>query len=540
MEAAEIVFVGGPVVTMDATRSITDAAAVSGDRIVAVGEAAVSELVGPRTEVVELGGRALLPGFQDAHVHPLYGGLQLVRCDLSDCADERECLERIGRYVTEHPDTDWILGGGWEVGLFSGGCPDAHELDKVTGDRPAYLVNEDQHGAWVNSAALRLAGIDRDTPDPRGGRIERDPGGAPSGTLHETATRLVAEHIPPTPRSEYRQALLRAQRHLHGCGITTWHDAILGAYLGYPDPVETYLELEDRELLTARVTGSLWWDTERGTEQLDELVERRAAINRDRFRPASAKIMLDGICENFTAAMLNPFLGDRGHGISNLDTSALSETVRLLDQQGFPVHFHAVGDRAVRQALDAVEAARESNHTDLRHQIAHLQVVHPDDVPRFRSLGVTANIQPEWAHNDLAMTELTLPYLPPASRIRQYPFRELRLAGVTLAAGSDWPVSPADPLRGIHMAVNRREPDGEAAPLLPEQRIELTDALAAATIGSAWAHSLDGDSGSIEIGKAADLIVLGADPFALPPTDVGHIEVDLTMVGGRIVHERSR
>ncbi|WP_017974495.1 amidohydrolase [Actinopolyspora halophila] len=537
MHHAETVFLGGPVATMDPVGSFTDAVAVRKGEIIATGRAEVTELVSGGTEVVDLRGRLLLPGLQDAHVHPLYGGLQRIRCDLTDSDNEAECLRRVADYAAANPGSGWILGGGWEMGLFSGGCPSRSSLDEVTGDRPALLINEDQHGAWANSTALRLSGVDRDTPDPPGGRIERDEHGRPAGTLHENAVDLISRHIPPTPEAEYVRALLEGQRHLHEQGVTAWHDAILGAYLGYPDPLGYYRELDDADLLTGRVTGSLWWDRTRGTEQLPELISRRAFATGKRLGAHSVKIMLDGVCENFTAAMLRPYLHGHGNGISYVDPDELAEAVCALDVEGFSVHFHAVGDLAVRQALDAVQAARRTNGiTDNRHQIAHLQVVHPADVTRFSELGIVANLQAEWAHNDTAMTELTAPYLGEQRYRRQYPFRSLRDSGALLAAGSDWPVSEAAPMRAVHVAVNRSEPGDEAPPLLPEQAVDLSDALAATTIGSARAHLLDEHTGSIAPGKSADLTVLETNPFALPRSEIGYTGVDLTMVGGRVVH----
>ncbi|MEV6234520.1 amidohydrolase [Saccharopolyspora shandongensis] len=528
----EVVFAGGPVATMDAARSFTDAVAVRDGRIAAVGDAAVRARLTPATEVIDLDGRLLLPGFHDAHVHPVYGGIERLRCDLSDCLDAAECLRRIAEF---RPDAGWVLGGGWDMGQFPGGTPDRAALDSVTGGRPAYLLNRDHHGAWVNSAALRLAGVDRDTPDPPDGRIERDADGEPAGTLHEGATRLVERVLPPTNAQEYLAGLLEGQRHLHSCGVTSWHDAIIGPYLGYADTMETYLAADRQGLLTGKARGALWWDRGRGREQIEELRQRRELAWGRRFRADAVKIMQDGVCENFTAALQLPYLGGHGRGMSFVDRDVLAEVVPELAADGFQLHFHAIGDRAVRDVLDAL-AGTTGRH--LRHQIAHLQVVHPSDVPRFHELGVVATIQPRWAVNDAAMTELTVPHLGHRRAGWQYPFRSLRAAGAVLAAGSDWPVSDADPMQAVHVAVNRREPDTDDAPFLPEQALDLVDALAAYTAGSAWVNHVDGETGTVEVGKAADLVVLDRDPFSLPPAEIGQCRVDLTMVDGVVVHER--
>ncbi|MFC7340095.1 amidohydrolase [Saccharopolyspora griseoalba] len=530
----EVAFVDGPVATMDAARSVTDAVLVRDGRIAALGEQAVRDARGPRTEVISLRGGLLLPGFHDAHAHPVFGGLQLLRCDLSEAADATDCLRRIAEHLRARPEQDWLLGSGWDAGHFAEGWPTRRALDSVTGDRPAFLVNRDQHGAWVNSAALRLAGVDRRTPDPPDGRIERDPAGRPDGTLHEGAVRLVASALPAADPAEYLDGLLAGQRHLHERGVTSWHDAIIGPYLGYADLLETYLTADRRGLLTGKARGSLWWDRERGLAQLPELTERRDRARGARFRAESVKIMLDGVCENATAAMRLPYVGQRGSGMSFVPPEQLAEAVPALTERGFGLHFHAVGDRAVRDALDALASAHPAGG---RHQIAHAQVVHPSDLGRLRELGVAATVQLRWAVNDPAMTELTVPKLGHTRAGWQYPFRSLRASGAVLAAGSDWPVSEADPLLGVHVAVNRADP-GDADPFAPAEALELVDALAACTAGSAWVNHAERETGSIELGKAADLVLLDADPFGLPPDEIGRCGVVLTMVDGEFVHRR--
>ncbi|MEU6131579.1 amidohydrolase family protein [Saccharopolyspora sp. NPDC047091] len=520
----------GPVVTSDATGSRTDALAVRAGRVVALGERAVRPLITRRTEVVRLSGRLLLPGFQDAHAHPVFGGLRRLRCDLTEAATAADCL----RLVAAHGGAGWVLGGGWDSPLFPGGAPTAAELDRVTGDRPAYLINRDLHSAWANTAALRLAGVRADTPDPSDGRIERDRHGEPTGTLHEGAADLVARALPEPDPAEYRAALLEGQRVLHAHGVTGWQDAIVGAYLGHADIAETYQEVDRAGLLRARVQGALWWDRRRGAEQIPELVERRERARGERFRAEHVKVMLDGVCETRTAAMETPYLGERGSGLAHVPEPELREVVARLAAAGFPVHFHAVGDRAVRAALDAVAGAPGSG---LRHQIAHVQVVRSRDLPRFRELGVTANVQPAWAIADAAMTELTIPRLGAERAARQYPFRSLHEAGAPLAAGSDWPVSDPDPLGAVHAAVNRREPDG-AEPFLPEQALELATALTAHTAGAARANGFAAETGSLEPGKAADLVVLDRDLFSLPSQEIGRARVELTFADGAPVHGR--
>lgn len=546
MHHADLVFHGGPVFTADRVRSRAYAVAVSGGRIVAVGGDAVRDLIGPRTEIVDLGGRLLVPGFQDAHVHPVWGGLDMLRCDLADYGDAPQYLAAIDRYVSTHPDEEWILGGGWQMSAFPGGTPTAEALDAVTGDRPAFFPNRDGHGAWVNSAALRAAGIDRDTPDPADGRIERNPDGTPSGTLHEGAMALVNRLLPEEPLERMTEALLVGQRYLHSFGITAWQDAIVGPYGDAGDPGPAYLRAAADGTLTARVVGALWWDRAAGVEQIPILQERRERYRGGRFAATSIKIMQDGVAENFTAAMLEPYCDGHGHptdnsGISFVDPEVLSEAVPLLDADGFQVHFHAIGDRAVRQCLDAVARAVERNgRRDNRHHIAHIQVVHPDDIPRFRELGVAANMQSLWATYEPQMVDLTLPFLGEPRSAWQYPFGDLLRSGAVLAAGSDWSVSSPDPMAAIHTAVNRKaapgHEEGEYDAFLPEQAIDLATSLAAYTAGSAWVNHLEADTGSIEVGKYADLALLDRDPFTGPVEEIGASRVLQTFVEGERVY----
>ena len=539
--SADLLFVGGPVLTTGPAEPPATALAVRAGRILAVGGPEVAELAGPRTEVVDLRGRLLLPGFQDAHVHAVMGGVELGQCDLTGTTDLAEYLARIDAYARAHPGPGWIVGGGWSMETFPGGVPDRELLDAVAGDRPVYLVNRDHHGAWVNSVALDLAGITAATPDPVDGRIDREPGGAPRGGLQEGAMALVEDLIPEVTPAERLAGLLRAQQLLHRLGVTAWQDAMICAANGYPDISDAYLTASADGSLISTVVGALWWDRERGADQIPDLVANREALSAGRLHCGSVKFMLDGVAENFTAAMTAPYRDHHGcatgnSGLSFIDPVALRSYVTAVDALGFQSHFHALGDRAVREALDAVAAARAANgHRDTRPHLAHLQVVHPDDVPRFARLGATATIQALWATHEPQMDELTLPFLDPALAGRQYPFGDLRRAGARLAAGSDWPVSSPDPLQGIHVAVNRALPGGGAEPFLPAQRLDLGTALRAYTAGSAFVNHRD-DTGTLRAGHQADLVVLDRDPFAAEPAAIAETRVALTYIRGERVH----
>jgi hypothetical protein len=517
--------------------------AIEAGRIVAVEQGRAGR-AGTADEVVDLAGCTLVPGFQDGHVHPGHGGLRRIRCDLTDVAhDAAGYAAAVAAYARSHPNAAWITGGGWNMPHFPGGLPRRETLDAVAHERPVHLVNVDGHGAWVNSRALEIAGVTARTPDPPDGRIERDPDGTPTGMLHEGAMDLVARHVPAPGAGELVAATAEAQRHLHALGITAWTDAWVT-----PADLAAYQTLAAAGRLTARVTAALWWDRHRGLEQIADLVEQRAATRGERLSASTVKIMLDGVVENGTAAMIAPYLDSSGAptanvGLSYVPPDLLAEAVTRLDGLGFQVHVHAIGDRAVREALDAFAVARRrGGAADRRHTIAHVQVVDPDDLPRFAALDVVVNAQPLWAQPEPQMTALTLPVLGPRRGARQYPWASLLRTGARLAFGSDWPVSSADPLQGIAVAVDRLGADSPvgAAPFLPAERLTLDEALTAATRGAAYLHHVDDRTGTIAVGMAADLTVVGAPlfgPDAWPPAAA---DVVLTIVAGEIVYREGR
>ncbi|WP_432824488.1 amidohydrolase [Dactylosporangium sp. CA-092794] len=538
----DLVFTGGPIWT-GRPGPRPEALAVRAGRILATGRRGdvLDALGGGRFDVVDLDGRLLVPGLHDAHVHPVSGALERLRCDLSDVYDRPGYLRVIGAYAAANPAAAWITGGGWSMSAFPGGLPRREDLDAVAGDRPVFLPNRDHHSAWVSSAALRRAGIDAASADPPGGRIERDPDGTPTGVLHEAAMDLVTPLLPADTDEDYDRALMEAQRYLCSLGITGWQDAIVGAYAGSRDQFGVYLRADRERRLRARVAGALWWERDRGPEQIAGLLRRRADAAADpggRFRAGIVKIMQDGVAENFTAAMLEPYAGLDARGTSNVHPERLRACVAELDRAGFAVHFHAIGDRAVRECLDAVAGSGNTR----RHHVAHLHVVHPDDVPRFAALGVTANIQALWATHHEQNDTLCVPYFGPARAAHQYPFGAIARAGGRLAAGSDWPVTTPDPWRAIHVAVNRTEPpDSPEAtwpaartPMLPEQALTLEQALTAYTAGSAYVSGLDAEIGDLAAGKAADLVVLDRDPFE-PGTPLYDVHAEMVFIDGEPV-----
>lgn len=543
---ADVILTGARVHTVNPAQPRAEAVAVTGGRIIAVGsDADIRSHAGPKTLAFDLTGKMLVPGFQDSHAHPPAGGCERFQCDLTDLDDRDLYLATIGAYAKAHPEVEWIRGGGWYMPCFPGGTPTKQEADSVVSDRPLFLTNRDGHGAWVNSRALEMAGIDRNTPDPSDGRIERDTSGEPSGTLHEGAMDLVERLMPRLGRGDLERGLMEGQRYLHSLGVTAWQDAIVGSDQ-WGNTQGIYADMARSGALTARVVGALWWDHRRGDEQIEELVEARAQGRAGRFNATSVKIMQDGVLENGTGGLIDPYLDPCGvagcghdkenRGLSFVDPEALRGHVTRLDAEGFQVHFHAIGDRAVREALDALEAARRANGgNDHRHHIAHIQVVHPEDLPRFAALDVVANCQPLWAALDPQMVDLTLPFLGPERSAWQYPFESLRRSGARLAFGSDWSVSSPDPLLEMDIAVNRSETDGDREPWLPHERVPLENAIEAFTMGSAFVNHLDDVTGSIEVGKFADLAVVDRDLFAPDLVRVAEAKVVMTMVAGQVV-----
>ena len=602
MHPADLLFIGGVVYRGPGRSGVSGAnasgaavpealqVAVIDGRIAAV-DVDLSAWRGTATEVVDLAGGMLHAGFVDAHIHPIQGGLERLGCDLSVGSGRDDYAQLIVTYAELNPPQPnaanasraWITGGGWAMSAFPGGTPSAAELNAIVSVRPVFLYNRDHHGAWANSAALALAGITAETPDPSDGRIERLPDGSPQGTLHEGAAALVAAVAPAaTPDDEYA-ALLEAQRYAHGYGITAWQDAIVGDYFGASDTALVYRRALAEGRLTVDVVGALWWDRARGIEQVPELVARRELHARDlghgaRFRLSAVKIMADGVVENGTAAMLEPYLVPGGEitpvegvgrapaasehptGIAFVGGQALTDAIVALDAAGFSAHVHVIGDRAVRDALDAFEAASAANDwatrapTDARrHHLAHLQFVHPDDVARFAELGVTANMQALWACNEPQMRELTVPLVGAERAATQYPFASILRAGGAepattdarprLCAGSDWPVSSPDPWQAIHVAVNRvlpvDDPEHDPEPLLAHEALTLAEALDAYTAGSAFINGRGaGDAevtGVIEVGAVADLAAADRDPFAGSAASIHATRNVGTWVAGRRV-----
>jgi predicted amidohydrolase YtcJ len=531
--SADLILRHGAIYTMDAARSWAEAVAIADGRILYTGpDSGAAKLAGPSTKFIDLHGRMVLPGFHDSHTHLMEGGVGMSLCNLKDLKTPQDALAEIRKFAAAHPDTPWVTGAGWDLPVFPAGNPRKEQFDEVVNDRPAYMESADGHSGWANSKALAVAGVTKNTPDPAGGRIERDPAtGEPTGTLRESARKLVTKRIPaPTP-AENAAGLKRAIELANSLGIISVQEADSS-----DEVLAAYRALDDAMQLNARVVAALRTDPQKGEEQVAGLVERRARFTGKRVRATAVKIFADGVIESGTAALLEPYLNRAGsRGELNFEPERLAKLVTRLDREGFQVHIHAIGDRAIRVSLDAHEAAQRANgRRDARHHIAHLELLEPEDIPRFRELGVIANFQPLWAFADADMKDLVLPALGPLRTGRRYPISSVARTGAMMAAGSDWPVTSMNPIEAIQVAVTRRgptEPEGPA--WIPEERVDLATMLAAYTINGAYLNREEKETGSIEPGKAADLIVLDRDLFKVPPEKIHEVKVVLTLLEGK-------
>jgi predicted amidohydrolase YtcJ len=526
---ADLVLRGGRVFVGKGQAPAT-AIAVKGDRVMAAGaDAAVAPLIGPGTRVVELRGRLVVPGFNDAHVHFLSGGFGLLSVDLRDAKDEAEFARRIGEHAKTLPKGTWIQEGNWDHETWpSKVLPTRQLIDSVTPDHPVFVQRLDGHMALANSLALRLAGISHETRDPEGGTLVRDPWGQPTGILKDNAQELISRVIPEPSREMTLRAARAALAEAARRGVTTIQDN------SSVDALPTYQELRAKGELTARMY--VW----RYASALEPLVKAgvRTGLGDDWIRLGALKILSDGSMGSGTAAFFEPYSDDpKTSGLLLHPVPELARMIRDADAAGFQLAVHAIGDRANALVLDAFEKAAQANGPrDRRFRIEHAQVVRKPDLARFKALGVVASIQPSHCIDDMRWAEKRIG----AARCRNaYNFRSFTAAGVPVAFGTDWFVEPLDPRLGLYAAVTRELPGGgPPGGWFPEEKITLEEAIDLYTRGSAYAEFAEKDKGTLEPGKLADLVVFAADLFQLAPRDILTTPVDLTLVGGRVVFER--
>jgi predicted amidohydrolase YtcJ len=546
---ADLVLRNGKIYTMDADRSWAESVAIKDKKIVYVGEdTGIGDWIGDQTKTIALNNRLVLPGFIDSHAHPVEAGVGLKQCNLLPYFTKEEVLKAIKDYAAAHPNDPWIIGAGWQLPVFPDANPQKEWLDEIVPDRPVFLSAMDGHSAWSNSRALEIAGITKDTPDPDKGRIERNKNGEPSGTLRESAADLVYKHAPKPGLKEKLEGLQEALKILNAFGITGFQDASISIEGNSPEArgaSHVYAEADKQGLLTSRVIGAMYADptgsVDEVMKQIDRFIALRSQFKNGKYFHASAiKIFADGVIESRTAALLKPYL-NQGMNAGELiwPPEKLNPFVERLDREGFQIHIHAIGDRAIRTALDALEAAKNKNgERDRRPLLAHIQLIDPQDIPRFAKLSVIPNFQALWAYEDSYIKDLTVPQLGKDRSRWLYPIKSVATTGARLAMGSDWPVSSANPLDAIEVAVRRLDPsnNSEQNPFIPEERVTLETALAAYTIGSAYANFREKEAGSIEIGKQADLIVLSQNLFTIPAHQINESKVVLTLLDGKEVH----
>ncbi len=543
---ADIVFLHGRIHTEDSKRRVVQALAIVHNDIAAVGtDTEIRPFIGAHTRIVDLGGKTVLPGFIDAHTHPAESAQESGKCSLDDLPlDLLTVRAKVTHCLKQYPGTqsEWF-----EIVQVnpSGLILSRQNLDAMLADRPMLFSGSDGHTVWANSAALRAAGISAATPDPPGGRIERDSAGNPTGTLRDNATDLALLKMPRPSIETEANRLAHAFEGMRADGITSVQDASVDAHL-----MSIYKFLYDKHKLLMRVRGCYHLANLNAdpVSLIESAKKFRAAwaIDPDYLRADSVKIFADGVVEypTQTAALLAPYLDAAGHVTSNRGPSYftqanLNSIVARADAAGLTVHVHAIGDRATRAALDAFAFARTTNGPrDNRHQIAHLEVVDRKDFPRFKILGVIANFQLEWAERDDYITAATLPYIGPERSKELYPARSLRDAGALIVGGSDWNVSTFNPLVAMEHAITRAAARGQPA-LLPEQAISLQDMVDAYTVNAAYALKADATTGSLQAGKHADLIVLDRDIFSIDPYDLHEAKVVATYLDGHAVYRKS-
>lgn len=535
---ADTVVINARIYTVNSQQPWAEALAIGGDKILAVGSAKdIAAYRAPSTKVIDAQGRLVLPGFTDCHIHFMDGSLGLTQVDLNDAKTIPEIQKRVKEYSAGHPNEPWITGMGWTYPTFGpSALPDKKILDEVVPDRPVYLVAFDGHSSWANSKALAMAGITRQTPDPPNGKIVRDAKGEATGALKESAGDLVANMMPKPTREQRLAALRLGMQSANKVGLVRVHSA--GQDFEYLD---LYNELRRNGEMTLRFYVAYFLDPPELTPKAIEQIEQaRRTYHDDWISGGVVKTMLDGVVEAHTAAMLAPYTDDPSQsGKLFWDEAKYKQAITEIDRRGLQIFTHAIGDRAVRLALDAYLQAAETNHThDARPRIEHIETISAQDIPRFGKLGVIASFQPLHAYPDDDTLKVWARNVGPERAQRAWVWNSIQKTGGRSAFGSDWPVVTLNPWPGVQNALTRETTEGDPpGGFVPKERISLQDTIKAYTLGAAFAGRREKSEGSLEPGKLADLIVLSQDLFKIEPSDIAKTEVLLTMVGGKVVYQ---
>jgi predicted amidohydrolase YtcJ len=536
---ADVLVLHGKVYTLNAAQPWAQAVAVQHGKIAAVGsDTEIEKLRGIGTRVIDARGRLVLPGFTDCHIHFMDGSLSLGRANLEEAIDPADIQRKLREYAKLHPGTGWILGRGWDYGMFGDeALPHKKYLDELFPDRPVFLEGYDGHTYWVNSKALAMAGVNKDTPDPPNGAVVRDAKtGEPTGALKEAAEQLVAKIIPVPTRAEKLAALRRGFQWANEHGLTRVHSA--GQDF---EELDLYDELRRHGDLTLRFYIAYFQDPpELRPQDLEAIEAARKKYRDDWIDTNVVKFMVDGVVESHTAAMLEPYSDDPSlKGKLFWDVQKYKDAVAELDKRGLQLFTHAIGDYGVRTALDAYENAENVNHTsDRRPRIEHIETITAADIPRFANLGVIASMQPLHADPNADTLNVWARNAGPDRASRGFAWHSIAAAGGRLAFGSDWPVVTLDPWIGLQLAVTRQTIEGKPeGGFHPEQRVTLAEAIAGYTLGAAFAGRREKSEGSLEPGKLADLIVVSQNVFEIDPHKIAGTKVVTTMVGGRVVYQ---
>lgn len=533
----DLILVNARIRTMHPAQPMAEALAVRAGRVMALGSTAdMRALAGPGTKVIDAGGRLCLPGFQDAHIHLLNGGVDLVEtAQLYDCVSLHEIAAVMARHAAGW-DGPMVWGAGWQCGFFDDHNLTHAVLDAVVPDRPCLIYDGNFHNACLNAVAIAMCGITDDTPDPLNGHIVRDAAGRATGMLHEDAIYWARARLPGTAEETWRKGLVAAMAHANRHGITGVLDAAVAE-----DHRRIYAWGETEGLLTLRVAGTIHV---MAAETADEVMARvtawRDAHRTEDFHLHSAKFFVDGGFENRTAVTIEPYADAAGGNAPLLfDPDRIAALFTALDAARFQIHVHCIGDGAVRATLDGIEAARRANGPwPALHQIAHCQLVHPEDRTRFRDLGVMANLQPLWACNDPVIPDATMAMIGPERAPWTYALRSIIDAGAPWCINSDWAVTTLNPFEIIGTAITREPPRrrGRAEPFFPAEAITIEEAVLGYTTNAAAACWRDGYTGALRPGYSADLILLDRDIFTCDRYAIAETKVDLTLFKGRTVH----
>ncbi|HXL21206.1 MAG TPA: amidohydrolase [Candidatus Dormibacteraeota bacterium] len=539
VEVAETVVLHGKVYTVNSKQPWAEAVAIRSGKIVAVGgDAEILKLRGDGTKVIDAGGRLLLPGFVDCHIHFLDGSLSLGRVNLEGAKDAADIQQRLREYAAKHPGNDWILGRGWNYAMFGAeALPHKKYLDELFPDRPVFLEGYDGHTYWANSKALALAGITKSTADPENGAIVRDAAtGEATGALKESAQSLVAKVIPKPTRAEKLAALRAGIKWANEHGLTRVHSAG-----GDFEELDLYDELRRHSELNVRFYIAYFLDPPELRQQDRDAIEATRKKYHDEWLDTNAvKFMVDGVVESHTAAMLEPYSDDPStKGNLFWDPGKYKSAVTELDKRGFQLFTHAIGDYGIRTALDAYENAENVNHTKHRRpRIEHIEAAAAADVPRFGKLGVIASMQPLHSYPDADTLDVWARNIGPERATRAWVWKSIANGGGKLAFGSDWPVVTLNPWEGVQTAVTRQTSEGKPeSGFVPSQRLTVAEAVAGYTLGAAFAGRREQTEGSLEPGKAADLIIVSQNIFEIDAHRIDKTEVLTTIVGGRVVYQ---